>query len=132
MTSVLMVASGFSRRRVAGGLRVTRFLAVVRFFAMSWSSLDGVANARHCTSVSHQHAFSTQTSPGGQTTLAEYRQARIASQNLSRFARLMCESAAGQPARPAVGPVVGPSTVWSDRFRNHVAACPDNGRRRGY
>src|SRR5262249_27991277 len=64
MTSVLMVASGFSRRRLACGLRgVTRFLAAVLFFAMSWSSLDGVAKARHCTSVSHQHAFSIQTDP---------------------------------------------------------------------
>src|SRR5262249_27866000 len=76
MTSVLMVASGFSRRRLACGLRgVTRFLAAVRFFAMSWSSLDGVAKARHCTSVSHQHAFSIQTDPGGQIVPAEYRQA---------------------------------------------------------
>src|SRR5262249_2266325 len=28
--------------------------------------------------------------------------------------------------------VVRPLAVWSDRLRNHVAACPDNGRRRGY
>jgi hypothetical protein len=46
----LTVASGLLRRRRAG-LRVVRLLATFRFFAMSWSSLDGVANARRCTSI---------------------------------------------------------------------------------
>src|SRR5262249_28326547 len=105
MTSVLMVASGFSRRRLDCGLRgVIRFLAAVRFFAMSWSSLDGVANAPHCTSVSHQHAFSIQTDrwPNRPGRISA---SRITPKNISRFAHLMCERAAGQPAE---GPLSGP------------------------
>jgi hypothetical protein len=48
-----MVESGLLARRLrAAGLRVARFLAAAfRFFAMSWSSLDGVAYSRHCTAI---------------------------------------------------------------------------------
>ena len=35
---------------MAGRFGVTRFLAAAfRFFAIAWSSFDGVANSRHCT-----------------------------------------------------------------------------------
>jgi hypothetical protein len=53
MTSALMVESGLLARRLrAAGLRVARFLAAAfRFFAMSWSSLDGVAYSGHCTAI---------------------------------------------------------------------------------
>src|SRR5262249_44783264 len=109
MTSVLMVASGFSRRRLACGLRgVTRFLAAVLFFAMSWSSLDGVAKARHCTSVSHQHAFSIQTDPMAKSSRQNIGKPNH-SEKHSRFAHLMCERAVGQPAEArcrALGGVV--------------------------
>src|SRR6185437_7777354 len=52
MTSALMVWSGLARRRRADRFGVTRFLAAAfRFFAIAWSSFDGVANSRHCTST---------------------------------------------------------------------------------
>ena len=59
-----MVVSGLLRRRLRAALRVTRLLAAFRLFAMSWSSLDGVANAWHCTSMSDSTGFNTNRPPG--------------------------------------------------------------------
>jgi hypothetical protein len=62
-TNVLMVASGLALR-LRAGLLVTRFVATFRFFAISWSSLDGVAKptALHLNVASH--CFNTNPLPG--------------------------------------------------------------------
>src|SRR4029079_15996536 len=110
-------------------LRVMRLLAAVfRFFAISWSSLDGVGNLRQCPSTSRQHALSLKTSPGGLCVPAgALGRTESLAQNISRFGHWTGERNTADLRRKVPLSALRPCGLIGGR--DHVAAVIDNGRR---